>query len=318
MKNVFYNIYKAKGYKYLFLKMAIFLSIAFTVDLIVGSVLNYFYFRQSSGWEYRTKYAIEDTKADILIFGASRAQQQYNPVFFEERLKMPTYNVGRDGEPIFYYYAVQKAILSRYIPKIIILDIENSVFKKNQDSYDRLAVLLPYYKSHPELQSIIELRGPFEKFKLLSHIYPYNSMLFKIAIGNTEFNKRRNEDIKGYVPLTRSLDGPIRPADLSEHYNIDLTKVNFFKSFIDNCKMANVKLYLVCSPYFFKAIGTDTSMNLVKEIAREKGVDFMDFSTDETFLSKPQLFDDTVHVNISGSKIFSNKVIDSIIFKNNY
>lgn len=316
MKNVFNDIYLAKGYKYLVLKIVIFISIAFIADLIIGKFFNYFYFKQSSGWEYRTKYSIEDTKENILIFGASRAQQQYNPVYFEERLHQSAYNVGRDGEPIFYYYSVLQAVLARYAPKIIILDIENGVFRKSQDSYDRLSVLLPYYKSHPELRSIIKLRSSFEKWKLLSHIYPYNSLLFKIAIGNTKFNKKRNEDIKGYVPLSGSLDGPIRTVDLSEKYDIDSNKVNFFKLFIEDCNKAKVKLYIVCSPYFFKPVGADQSMVLAKEIAGRKKIDFMDFSKDETFLNNPKLFDDTVHVNMEGSKTFSNKVIDSIILKN--
>src|SRR6185295_16976290 len=98
MIKAFKNISIKKGYYYLILKISAFLMIAFVFDFIIGSLFNYFYFRQTSGWEYRTKYSIEDTKAGILIFGASRAQQQYNPLFFEERLHQTCYNVGRDGE----------------------------------------------------------------------------------------------------------------------------------------------------------------------------------------------------------------------------
>lgn len=316
MIKAFKNISTKRGYQYLLLKLAAFFIIAFVFDFIIGSLFNYLYFKQTSGWEYRTKYSIEDTKADILIFGASRAQQQYNPVFFEERLNQTCYNVGRDGEPIFYYYAVLKGVLNRYTPKMIILDIENGVFQESQSSYDRIAVLLPYYKNHPGMRSIIELRSPYEKFKLQSRIYPYNSLLFKIAIGNTEFNKKRNEDIKGYVPLTRALDEPIRTVDFSKKYDIDSNKVNFYKSFINDCNKANVKLYIVCSPYFIHSIGSDSSMVLAKEIAGENNIDFFDFSKDELFLNNSRLFDDTVHVNVAGSKIFSNKLIDTIISKN--
>ena len=92
--------------RYLLLKIAAFGVLAFVIDFIVGGILSHFYLKQKSGWEYKTKYSIEETKADILIFGASRAQQQYNPLFFEERLYQSSYNVGRDGEPIFYHYGV--------------------------------------------------------------------------------------------------------------------------------------------------------------------------------------------------------------------
>jgi hypothetical protein len=304
-----------QGYFYLFFKVGVFLMLAFFFDFILGSFLSKFYFKQTSGWEYRTKYSIEDTKADILVFGASRAQQQYNPLFFEERLHQTCYNVGRDGQPIFYYYAVLKSIVKRYTPKMIILDIENEVFKEDQSSYDRISVLLPFYKNHPELHSIIEQKGPFEKFKLQSYVYPYNSMLFKIAIGNTEFNKKRNIDINGYVPLTRVLDEQIRNVDLSKKYVIDSIKINLYQSFINECLRANIKLYIVCSPYFFNSIGSDTSMQLATEIAKRNNIDYFDFSKDKLFLNNSKFFDDTVHVNVEGSKIFTNKLIDSIILK---
>ncbi len=317
MIEVYKKLSIKKGYQYLLLKIAAFLLLAFITDFISGSILRSFYFKQTSGWEYRTKYSIDGTRADVLIFGASRAQQQYNPLYFEERLHQSCYNVGRDGEPFFYYYAVLKAVLKRYTPKIIILDIENGVFKESQDSYDRMSILLPFYKSHPEMRSIIELRSPFEKLKLQSQIYPFNSMLFKIAIGNTEMNKKRNQDIKGYVELRRVLDEPIRTVDfLKNKYAIDSNKVNFYRSFIKDCKQANVKLYIVCSPYFIHAVGTDISMTIAKEIAGENNIDFVDFAKDEIFLNNSKLFDDTVHINVAGSKIFSNKLIDTMILKN--
>jgi hypothetical protein len=312
----FKSIKQKRGYQYLLIKLLAFLLLAFGCDFAIGKVFSYFYFKQTSGWEYRTKYSVEDTKAEILIFGASRAQQQYNPVYFEERLHQSSYNVGRDGEPIFYYYGVLKAVLKRYTPKTIILDIENGVFTEAQSSYDRLSVLLPFYKTHPEMRPVIELKSPYEKLKLQSAIYPYNSLLFKTAIGNTAFNKKRNEDIQGYVPLTGALDEAIRQVDFTHGYAVDTNKINIYRSFINDCIAANVRLYIVCSPYFINAKGVDTSMVIAKKIAAEKGVTFIDFSRDSLFLNNSKLFDDTVHVNIAGSKIFTNSLIDSIVVRN--
>jgi len=313
MKTALKNIKNSNSYLYLFIKIVAFLLLAFIFDYLLGAVFRHFYFKQTSGWEYSTKYSIEDTKADILIFGASRAQQQYNPLFFEERLKQTAYNVGRDGESIFYHYGILKAVLKRYSPKTIILDVENGIFKQAESSYDRLSVLLPFYYDHLELRSVIEMRGHFEKFKLKSQIYPYNSLLFKIAIGNTEYNKKRKEDINGYLPLTNSLNEPIRTVDFTKPYIIDSNKLNVYRSFINDCLAADVKLYIVCSPYFINAIGVDSSMKIAKAIAAENKIDVIDFSKNQTFLSNSKLFDDTVHVNATGAKLFTNQLIDSII-----
>ena len=294
-----------KKYRHLLLKALLFLMLVAVADFITGSVLKYFYFRQSSGWEYRTKYSIEDTKAEVLIFGASRAQQQYNPLFIEDSLQQTCYNVGRDGMPLFYHYAVLQAVLKRYTPKMIILDCEYGALRDATSSYERISCLLPYYNDHPEMRPVIELRGPFEKYKFFSKIYPYNSLILKIGVGNLELNKKRHEDIQGYLELTHSLHEPIKTIDNSVPYDLDTMKINMLKSFIDDCKKKEIKLFLVCSPYYLNSIGTDYSLAVTKQIAAEKNIDFLDYSKEKLFLSSPQLFDDTVHVNSSGSKIFS-------------
>ena len=296
---------KKKGYPYYLLNIVLFIALIIAADFIAGRVLKYFYFHQASGWDYETKYSVEDTKADVLIFGASRAQQQYIPTFIEDSLHLSCYNVGRDGMPFFYHYAVLQAVLKRYTPKMILLDCEYGTLKKTESSYERLSCLLPFYKNHPEMRSVIELRSPFEKYKLLSQTYPYNSLIFKILSGNLESGKKKNVTIKGYLALTRSLDEPMRPVNFTEKYELDTVKVNMLRSFINDCKERNIPLYLVVSPYYINPIGNDYSDTITRQIASSNKVDFLDYSKREIFTSNSKLFDDTVHVNTTGAKIFS-------------
>ena len=300
------KILKRKNYRNSLGATILFFALLIAADYFTGKVLHHLFFRQTSGWDYETKYSIEDTKADVLIFGASRAQQQYNPEYIEDSLQLTCYNVGRDGMPFFYHYAVLQAVLKRYSPKIILLDCEYGVLKKTESSYERISCLLPYYKSHPEMRSIIELRGPFEKYKLFSQIYPYNSLMFKIASGNLPSSKKKNETIKGYIPLTRSLNEPIKTIDYTETYELDTVKINMLQSFIDDCKKRNIKLFILCSPYYINPVGTDYSIKVIKEKAAANNIDFIDYSTEKIFLNNSKLFDDTVHVNTTGSKIFSS------------
>ena len=181
---------KEREHPHFLVKLFLFLIIVFLLDFATGSILKYLYYKQDSGLLYRTTYAIDSTKADVLIFGASRANHHYYPGAFEKRLHMSCYNAGRDGNDIFYHYAILQGVLKRYTPKIAILDFAREEFFKNQESYDRLSSLLPYYDRHPEMRSIIQLKSPYEKYKLLSKIYPYNSLIFTIAVGNTGFNKK--------------------------------------------------------------------------------------------------------------------------------
>ena len=301
-----------KSIRHYLLQALLFIALVAAADFIVGKTLQYFYNRQSSGWEYNTRYSAEQTKADVLIFGASRAQQQYNPTYFEDTLQLTCYNVGRDGTSFFYHYAILQSVLKRYTPKVIVLDCEYAALKNASSSYERLSVLLPLYKDHPEMQNIINLRSRYEKYKFLSSIYPYNSMLFKIAVANLQSNKKEQEDIKGYVPLLRSINEPIKTFDYTEQYELDSVKINMLNSFIDECHQRNIKLYFVCSPYYMKTIGTDYSLAVTQKVAAEKNVPFFDYSKDTMYFNNPQYFDDTVHLNMNGSKIFSSAIAAKI------
>src|ERR1022692_3882494 len=264
------NSIKNRGPLYFMVKLILFLVILFALDSVIGGMLKHFYFRQESGFLYRTTYALDSTKAEILIFGSSTANHHYRPVTFERRLNMSCYNTGRDGNTIFYNYAVLKSVLKRYTPKMAILDFNDRDFMKDQDSYDRMASLLPYYDNNPELRSLIFLKSPFEKYKLISKIYPYNSLLFSIGIGNTKFNKSREiaTDENGFVPLSGDWKEPLTTKLASIKYELDTFKINIFKSFIKDCIHSKIKLYIFISPKFIKFEYEDQSIMMIKNIAK--------------------------------------------------
>ena len=287
------------------------------LDLAIGSLLKTFYFRQKSGLQYRTTYALESANADLLIFGSSEAIHDYIPDIFEDRMNLSAYSVGRDGNSIFYDYAVLKAVLKRYTPKIIILDFDNHEFTRSAESYDRLACLLPYYEKHPEIDSIVDLRGPYEKYKLVSHIYPYNSALFTIAVGNTEFNRAGQADRKGYVPLSDTWQRTMEDGSSFVNRPLDSNKIRVYESFIQTCVAANIELYIAAPPVFIRPNYSSSSVELGKEIAAKYKVKFLDYSKDHDILAKPNFFADILHLNDAGASEFSNRVVNSIIGERN-
>jgi hypothetical protein len=282
------------------------------LDFGIGSLLRIYYFKQTSGLQYRTTYSIEKTTADLLIFGSSTANHSYHPTIFRNRINLSYYNVGRDGTPVFYHYAILKAILKRYTPKMIIYDFDVHEFSKNRESYDRLSSLLPYYKKHAEIRSIVDLKSPYEKYKLFSKIYPFNSSIFTIILGNTSFNSKRREDISGYVPLSNVWNEPIKDSKTFLDYELDSNKIKIYESFIKDCINLKIKLYIVCPPLFIKPDYVSSSIVLGEKIADGYNIQFFDFSKDSSILNNPKLFADISHLNDDGAKVFSNKVIDSI------
>ncbi len=293
-----------------FTKLIFLVVVVFVFDFAIGNTLKYFYFKQESGLQYRTTYALEKTKADMLVLGSSRANHHYYPKVFEKGLDMSFYNAGRDGSYIFYQYAMLKGILKRYTPKIVILDFMKKEFAREPGSYDRLSSLLPYYDNHPEIRPIIRLKSKFEEFKLLSQIYPYNSSMLTIAIGNTVYNKKREQDIDGYIPLKNEWSASLKSVKVI-NYEFDSLKVKTYQSFINDCRNAGVKLYIVCSPSFEKDESPDKSVKMAKEIALKNNVAFIDFSNNPIFFNN-QLFTDIDHLNNTGAIKFSEILVGEI------
>ena len=300
-------------YQYFFLKLGILFVFVFVFDFFIGNVLGYYYFKNQRGADYRTTYAIDSTKADLLILGSSRASHHYEPDVFKKRLNLTCYNAGRDGNFIFYHYAILQAVLKRYSPKMIILDFSAGDFAKNQDAYDRLSSLLPYYKNHPEMRSVIELRSPFEKLKLLSKIYPYNSSILAIVSQNIILPPEKKEDINGYIPLSGVWLDSIKNDNAPTEYETDSNIIKVYQSFIRDCINSKVKLYIICSPYYRKSTHTDYSVRLAQEIAEKYDVKLFDYLQDSTFINNSKLFDDPAHLNNEGAELFSTKVADTIL-----
>jgi hypothetical protein len=296
--------------KKIVLNILIVVAVVFILDFAIGRILRHFYFTESSGLHFRTTYAIDKAETDILIFGSSRANHHYVPEVFEDSLKMTFYNTGRDGNGVFFQTAVLKSILKRYTPKVIIFDYLGS-FAREQEDYDRMSSLLPYYKTHPEIRKIVELRSPYERIKLLSEIYPFNSMILTIAIGNLDMNRKRKPDNKGYIAAYGEWNHEIFTPAPRPLYVVDSNKINAFHEFITQAQESGSKVFVVYSPLFLK-FKKSQEIEICNEICSTEKVPFWDFSQDTLFLNHNTLFRDISHLNHKGATIFSSIIASKI------
>lgn len=305
---------KKKGIPVFLTRALVFVMILILLDFTIGSILNYFYFRQKSGSLYRTTYSMDSTHAELLILGSSTTNHHYIPDIFEKKLGMSVYNSGRDGNSIFFNFAIFKSVITRYRPKAVILGFNVTEFKFREENYDRISSLLPYYSEHPEIRPIISLKGPFERLKLKSKIYPFNSLLLTVAAGNLDFNKERltNKDDKGYIPLYHVWNRKISELEPMPEYDLDTNTVKLFKYLLQECRNLNIQIYIVVSPRFLKYNREDPSIQKAAEIAKNFNVPLFDYSKDTLFWNHPEYFANIPHLNNSGAKIFSNLVADKI------
>jgi hypothetical protein len=300
------------------IKLLIFILIIIIADKGIGHVLSKLYFNEKEGKIHTLNYALSECKADVLIFGNSRAQHHYDTRIISAALHMSCYNAGEDGGySIIFPYAEIKMITERYSPKIIILEF--SGVNNFPGAYDRLSILLPYYKEHPEIRPLILLRSPFERVKFLSSIYPFNSVVIDIK----HFRKDTTEEFDGYIPLKTKLNlDLLKPeTDFERQSEIatilpDANMVNALEDIIEICKRKNISLFVINSPDFHRMNEKHYSLSpadkVAQDIFRRNQVNFLDFSYSPVFTGHSELFADKVHLNEEGSRSFSTLVIDSL------
>lgn len=292
--------------------LALIVFIIFVFDRLIGTSLDFFYFNQKSGTGYQATYAIDSTEAEIIVFGSSRANHHYVTEIFENRLSMSCYNVARDGNFILYNYAVFKSITKRYNPKLLIFDITPEDLEYNTSEYDRLSRLLPYYDNHTEIRETVLLKNPFEKVKLFSKIYPYNSLILFIAMGNLEYNKKRAIDFNGYEPAYKKMTNIDLVTFNRSICNLDTNKINALQEIITICSQRKIELFFVYSPVW-RINMTDSCNSFISKLCLQNDIDYIDMSNDSLFLSNPQYFADKIHLNDSGARKFTELFINIIL-----
>jgi len=294
-----------------FLRSVLIASLILLFDRGIGLILKHYYFRQENGKEAQTTYIIDSTVADILIFGSSRASHHYVPEVFESRLNKSFYNTGKDGNYILYSYAIFKSVLKRYDPKLIIFDIRAYDLGDIPSEYERLSQLLPYYQKYPEIRDVIDLRGPFEKLKQISAIYSYNSLILQIVNGNLGLIKAGETNLKGYIPLSRTLkEEKIEIWDLNK-IRIDENKIRALKDIISTCKQKDVDLVFVQSPSWL-IIQDSVCKKIISDMCSENGIAYIDMSNDSTFIKRPDYFEDINHLNNTGAIVFSDMLVNKL------
>jgi hypothetical protein len=138
-------------------------------------------------------------------------------------------------------------------------------------------------------------------------------MLLKIAASNIKEGTPETEGVKGYRALPNALDEPIRTVDYTgKSYALDEVKIKLYKQLIADCKSRNIKLYIVCSPYYSKFIGEESSVKGCREIALQNQIPYFDFRQDSFFMRNSKFFDDTAHVNDGAAQIFTKELCKKI------
>lgn len=225
-----------------------------------------------------------------------------------------TYNTGNEGAHFLHQYALLQSIFKRYTPKVIVWDYYMGL-KEDPLTYLELSAILPYYENHDEIKPIVNMRSEFERYKMISKIYPYNSTLIYNVnkLISVYKNAEKDKSVKGFVPLQGKWK-----EDITKIYKsglvvpLDTNCINAYKSVISYCKTNNIKLVMVNSPLYRQFVKTPNYDVVAREIAEKENIPFLEYSADTTYRNNRQYFNDPRHLNSGGAMIFTNKLVEEI------
>ena len=247
------------------------------------------------------------------IVGSSRAAHHYVTEMIEDSLKMPAYNLGCDGCFFSYNCCIINSILDRYTPKLIIWECDNESLYK--DNPDQLEDLYPYYGVNSWITTVIKTEYPkSESVKLKSNLYKYNSRIHRISSRYSGRKSFSDATEKGYLPIAQKK--LLSKLELNEAKTTNLemstSKIERLRSVLQRARNKGTQVIVVDSPKYIKMIGPNKSASMISNLCAENGAIYYDFTQLTDFHKHADYFNDNVHLNDNGAKIYTDIFLKTV------
>ena len=290
--------------------LVVIITAAYALDYAISSGL-----KRMDDYRFQTWTAIVDSKinADLLILGNSRAFSHYSPIILDSALQLKCYNLGIGGHPFNIHYLRYKLYKEHNIlPKVIIMNVDFFTFRVAPFGHQREQVL-PFVRDSLFRHELSKVG--FSRTEIYLPLFRYFGYQMVIKNGLIEFfhlhHYNSQPSLKGYFPENDKWDSKeLKKMDKIESF-AEPNSIKMFEKFIFECKNSNIKLVLVNSPIYYKAIEKISNNNkfdtLFKNIAQKYSLPYLDYSKD-SICTDSNYFHVAIHLNMNGSKWFSRKL----------
>ncbi len=296
------------------INILLFFAIVAAIDYGVGILGDYLQTHaKGGGTRVFNDLVMKDTH-DVVILGSSRAHHHYDTPFLSDTLGMDIYNAGYDGNGVVLAYGLLELMFERYQPKLIVFDVEPTfdiyVYPNDNNHKRYISSLKPYYRNKT-VKALIRDVSDEEWYKVQSGMIRYNSNLVSMAIENV-LTRATNQ--AGYLPLHGKYEGDyISESKVNEELEIDSFKLKYVEKMLVSSINQKVPIIMVASPKYGAV--SSNRLDPVKEICKKYSVPFIDYYADSIFMQHKEWFKEPMHLNETGAREFSKRVIE--IIKNN-
>lgn len=297
----------------LFTKIFFILVLLAICDWLTGIALDWTRDHSPDGRYYKTKYSLENCKEDVVIIGSSRGEINYIPKIFEDSLGMSCWNASRGGQGTPYFKAIQEGILSRYAPKVVILNVDDNDLE-SPPNYEHAGVLRPFYHNCPPIRAVLNKTSTFEWLLLKSRLYAYNSSFYYLIRPYFVKGLDGKTIDKGWKPRQEKMNAGIKREleIVTTKDSLDNESVALFESMIKEFKQKGCKLFFVVSPNYGRSVDSSFAIQYLMEKSKLENIPLFVYSSDTSFITKPEFFVDPDHLNVDGAQIFTRHLIHQI------
>lgn len=238
---------------------------------------------------------------DVVVVGSSHAYRGYDPYIFVDR-GHSCYNLGSSSQtPMNSYYIIQN-LLDSNNTGLLVLDVYEITFAMDGlESTSDLVRNFPYQEAALGMAwSLRDLRG-------------LNLMAQRATTPNAP-PTGLNPDYAGlgFTPKADSVGKPLQP-DTIPGPSIHVRQVYFFKEVVRLCAERGIPL-VVSSHYGRKRQSTrlhTAFKSCIDSALAGSGVPYLDY-TDSPGVNDLDNFADDDHLNLSGARIFTRHLVDSL------
>lgn len=294
--------------KKLFVHILITICFFFLFDRLFGIGMKYLYGQSNATDEYKISYSCEKTFDSVLFMGSSRSLHHYVPSIFEKELDLTCYNAGDWGiKNIYFQYGMLSNILSRYNPKIIVLDVHPSDWLQYPYSgKERAGSLAPYCGMSDGCDEMLKLSGKYWAYRL-SVVYRYTGSLPSLLAG--KFGNM-DRSLKGWKPLDGEMD-PTNVITEEFEFPIDSDRVRLLERFITDCQTRNIRLIIAVSPMY--SCSKKDVFSKAAELSRKYKIRYLDHYRDSVFEGHCEFFYDFGHLNRRGAELYSQIIAKELL-----
>lgn len=274
--------------------------IGFVADYVVDKMPNY------SGAIAKDNYRLHRLETDIVILGSSRGSHHYVTSLLGDSIDnykgkhYSIYNAAIDGLFANSNSCAAEMIISRYKPKLVIIDITEGQLSSEDIATD-IKFTSPFYKRDSIVRKYLDNIGFEEKMLMKSSLYRYNGKAIRIA---SSFLRKKTAD-DGYLPLygssidTTKYNKPIIKNPEIRALN-PYSETNF-RCVLKKYTSLGVPLIIASSPSFRPSYDN----NKLRELCNEYNVPFIDLYDSQYFNTQPELFKDATHLNNNGAHAYT-------------